>query len=150
MNAGIFGNFASVGFGGWTGGKMRSYSSCQPSRFMNHKLMILLHTLTVGFVAAGVWIKTSRQFDPPKAPANYIPLSSVSEDDNREKDTPSSLASSTTSSQLPLYDPSSTGSDADEGAKQVVQTRSKKAILAQYGIPLLCPLVFAGIASLFI
>jgi adenosine 3'-phospho 5'-phosphosulfate transporter B2 len=41
LNAGIFGNFSSIGAGGWLG---------------------------VGFVAAGVWIKMDRRFDAPASP----------------------------------------------------------------------------------
>lgn len=100
-------------------------------------------------MAAGVWIKTSRQFDPPKAPANYIPVASTSTDDDTDE---KEMASSDTSvaSQLPLYDTSAGRSAATEAPVMVQQGRSKRAILAQYGIPLLCPLVFAGIAKIFI
>jgi hypothetical protein len=122
----------------------------------------------VGFVAAGVWIKTSRAYDPPKPPADYIPLAS-SEDIEREKHLTSpaigTSMSATTSSddyavsgaaaqQLPLYDPASTiaGSSSAAGFAEAgsQNKRSIKMILAQYGIPLLCPLVFAAIASIFI
>lgn len=114
-------------------------------------MLMVIVCSSVGFVAAGVWIKTSRQFDPPKAPANYIPVASTSGDENSEKEMASSESS--VGSQLPLYDRAAVEAGrtaSGEASTMVQQGRSKRAILAQYGIPLLCPLVFAAIASIFI
>lgn len=147
--------------------------------------IVLSSRLVVGFVASGVWIKTSRAYDPPKAPANYMAISGAADDD-RSKISPVAQsipmemnasssgmtgrgsASSTpyqnhtsqfegpTAALLPqnlqeqeeeekVLGMASSSTAYGDGSK-----RSIRMLAAQYGIPLMCPVVFAAIASIFI
>lgn len=68
INAGIFGNFASVSLLGWTG-----VFWCVLSQFRS-QLYRPAPALTLGptiiRVASGIWIKINRNYDPPKQPRN--------------------------------------------------------------------------------
>jgi hypothetical protein len=117
---------------------------------------------TVGFVAAGVWIKMDRRFDVPKT-VPTSPLSSIGSSGTSSKDVlekhallageggkegddisaPLSLKSQIQggAGEKPLYATPEQDGDGKPSARR---------LFAQYGVPLCLPLVFALVASAFI
>lgn len=133
LNAGVFGNFASVGTQGWLG---------------------------VGWVASGIFIKMDSRWDPPKAPktagggggigANKsdlsLPLETTGNSSSVEKE-----------GLLPQQHPDSdtTLFDADKPDLEYqpppppAHTPVKFQWARQYGPPILLPLLVAGLFTLF-
>lgn len=147
LNAGVFGNFHLIGFGGWLG---------------------------VGFVAAGVFIKMDRRFDNVTRPAPTAvpsislssPLSSSSVNRSRSGSDAALLADTsgdTLVEDMTDHARQKLGKSADEkidmdrdhladaeqqliqqGADAPVATASNvRRMMLQYGVPLSIPLAFA-------
>lgn len=111
--------------------------------------------MTVGFVAAGVYIKMDRRFDAPK-PVSAAPLLSIGTD-SQSKDLieKQSLLTSTSESDPPSLKSQIKVSGGDRPLYATPEQDGEgkvgwKRMFAQYGVPLCFPLVFALVASAFI